>query len=289
MTSAAARLAGAGGKSIFWQSWTPDGNARGVVAIVHGAGEHSDRYGYVAERLVAAGYAVYALDHRGHGYSDGPRALIDRMDNAVADLDRLVTIARDAQPGRDVFMLGHSMGATISLRYTLGHQDRLTGLILSGALAALDAAPAPVRLTGRVLSAIAPQLPLIAVDSSLISRDPLVVEAYRTDPLVHHGKLPARTVAELAAVVESLPSAVARITVPTLILYGTADRLCPPAGSVMLAERIGSPDTTIRSYDGLFHEILNEPERDAVLDEVSAWLTARGSATGRATAGSITS
>jgi lysophospholipase len=211
------------------------------------------------------------------------------MVNAVADLDQLVLIARNAQPGSEIFILGHSMGATISLHYALVHQDRLCGLILSGALATLDAAPAPVRLAGRLLSAVAPGLPLIAVDSSLISRDPRVVDAYRNDPLVHHGRLPARTVAELAAAVDSLPSSVAEITVPTLILYGTADRLCPPAGSVMLAQRIGALDTTVKAYDGLFHEILNEPERDNVLDEICAWLSTRGSATDRAAAGSITS
>ncbi len=280
---------GAGGRSIYWRAWSAEAPARGLVVIVHGAGEHSGRYQHVAQRLVSAGYAVYALDHRGHGRSDGPRALIDRIDSAVDDLDRLVVIARDRHPGTDVFMLAHSMGATIAVRYALVHQDRLRGLILSGALAALDAAPAAVRLAGRLLSAVAPTLPLIAVDPSLISRDPQVVDAYRRDPLVHHGRLPARTVAELAAAADRFPDEVAAITVPTLILYGTADRLCPPAGSVMLSQRIGAADTTVKAYDGLFHEILNEPEREAVLDDICAWLAARGSAADRAPAGSSTS
>ena len=289
MNTADGIVPGAGGRSIYWRSWSTDAPPRGLVVIVHGAGEHSGRYEHVAQRLVSAGYAVYALDHRGHGRSDGPRALIDRIDRAVDDLDRLVVIARDRQPATDVFLLAHSMGATIAVRYALVHQDRLRGLILSGALAALDAAPAAVRLAGRLLSAVAPTLPLIAVDPSLISRDPQVVDAYRRDPLVHHGRLPARTVAELAAAVDRFPSEVAAITVPTLILYGTADRLCPPAGSVMLSQRIGTADTTVKAYDGLFHEILNEPEREAVLDDICAWLAARGSAADRAPAGSSTS
>ena len=115
--------------------------------IAHGAGEHSGRYAHVAARLVSEGYAVYAIEHRGHGRSGGPRALIDRMAYAVADLDALVAIAAGRHPGSQVFLLGHSMGATISLSYTLAHQDRLSGLILSGALA-VDGAHRP-RSSGR--------------------------------------------------------------------------------------------------------------------------------------------
>ncbi len=268
-------LEGVGGRRIFWQTWAPGGPPRAVIVLAHGASEHSGRYGHVADALVADGYAVYASDHRGHGRSDGPRALIDRLANAIADLDQLVLLARAANSGAPVYMLAHSMGATVALAYAIQHQDQLAGLILSGALAALDAAPAPLRVAGRVLSRLAPTLPLVAVDASLVSRDPKVVSDYVSDPLVHHGKLPARTVAELAAAIDGFPDAVGAITVPTLILYGTADGLCPPAGSEMLGRRIGAADKTIKAYDGLFHEILNEPEREAVLVDIRAWLSQR--------------
>jgi acylglycerol lipase len=268
-------LDGAAGRKLFWQHWRPESQPRAVVVIVHGASEHSDRYRHVAAGLLEDGYAVSALDHRGHGRSDGPRAVIDRLDRAVDDVDQLVLRARAQEPGLPVFMLGHSMGGTLAVRYAVLHQERLAGLILSGPLAALEAAPAPMRLVGRALSAIAPSLPLIAIDSSAVSRDPLVVQDYQSDPLVHHGKLPARTVAELAAAIDRFPETAATITIPTLILYGTADRLCPPAGSTMLMERIGAADKQIKAYDGLYHEILNEPERDAVLGDIRAWLSAR--------------
>jgi acylglycerol lipase len=278
------RLAGTSGRQIFWQSWAPDGaSARAVVVIVHGAGEHSGRYQHVAERLTIRGYAVYALDHQGHGRSEGPRALIDRIDRAVTDIDGVVTMARGAYPELPVFMLAHSMGGTFGVQYALAHQQRLAGLILSGPLAALDGAPAPLRIAGRLLSVIAPQMGLIAVDSTMVSRDPQVVEAYRTDPLVHHGKLPARTVAELAGAIDAFPESVGRITLPTLILYGTADALAPPRGSEMLAQRIGSTDLTVTPYEGLYHEILNEPEQEAVMDDLCAWLDAHvGAAVGGA-------
>jgi acylglycerol lipase len=271
-------LGGIGGRRIFWQSWAPDGEPRALIVIVHGAGEHSDRYADVAGRLVSDCYGVHALDHRGHGRSDGPRALIDRLDNAVADLDQLVSLASGSHPGLPVFMLGHSMGGTVALRYATSHQDRLSGLILSGALAALEAAPAPLRLAANILSVVTPTLGLISVDASQVSRDSEVVSAYVADPLVHHGKLPVRTVAELAAAIDGFPSSVTSITIPTLILYGTADGLCPAAGSVMLGERIGSPDKIVKPYEGLFHEILNEPERDAVLADILGWLADRVSA-----------
>ena len=279
MTEASGSFGGMLGRRIFWRSWTPDeAPARAVVVLVHGLGEHSGRYDHVVARLLGEGYAIHTLDHRGHGRSDGSRALIEDMDNAVADVDTLVDRAVAAQPGVPVFMLGHSMGGLISVRYALAHQDRLTGLILSATLAQLDAVPKPLELVARALSVIAPRAPLIAIDHGLVSRDPAVVEGYRSDPLVHHGKVPARTAVQLADAVERFPSTVGAITVPTLILYGTADGLCTPAGSVMLGERIGAADKTVHAYDGLFHEILNEPERETVLEDIVGWLDTRAGA-----------
>ncbi len=280
MTHATGFLSGAGGRRIFWQSWTPEVPPRAVIVIVHGAGEHSDRYGHLAGALVADGYAVHTLDHRGHGRSDGRRALLDRLDNAVADLDQVVVQAAAEHPGTPVYMLGHSMGATIALRYTFLHQDRLAGLILSGALAALEGASPAARTAARFLSVVAPTLPLLPIDPARVSRDPEVVSAYVDDALVYHGKLPVRTVAELAAAIDRLPDEAQTITIPTLILYGTEDSLCPPAGSVMLSERIGAADKSVKAYDGLFHEILNEPERDEVLADIRAWLSERVAAAG---------
>jgi alpha-beta hydrolase superfamily lysophospholipase len=265
---------GARGLNIAWRSWLPDGEPRAVVVIAHGAGEHIGRYEHVATRLVSERYAVYGLDHRGHGHSEGPRALVDRLAYTVADLDQFVAFAAGEYSRQDVFLLGHSMGGCISVRYAISHQQRLQGLLLSGPLAALDAAPAPVRIMAAVLSALTPRLPLFAVDASLVSRDPAVVKAYEADPLVYHGKLPVRTISELAGAVAAFPDSVSAITIPTLIMYGTEDKLAPPAGSVMLSERIGAADKTLIPYEGLYHEILNEPEQNQVMDDMCAWLNA---------------
>lgn len=268
------RLEGARGLSIFWQSWVPE-RPSAVVVIAHGASEHSDRYRPLAERLVAAGYAVYALDHRGHGRSEGTRALIDRMTSAVADLNKLVVLAQSEHRGLPTYLLGHSMGGTVAVSYTIQHQDRLAGLVLSGPLAALEAAPPIQRLIARGLSALVPRLPLLAIDASEISRDPAVVASYEDDPLVYHGKLPVRTVAELAAAIDSFPGGLPAITIPTLIMYGTADSLCPPEGSRLIHDRISAADRTLKPYEGLYHEIFNEPEGPQIMDDVVAWLAAR--------------
>ncbi|MFZ0385962.1 MAG: lysophospholipase [Solirubrobacteraceae bacterium] len=269
-------LPGVGGLELFRRFWRPTDPPVGVIVLVHGLGEHSGRYEHVAERLVADGYAVHALDHRGHGRSQGSRAVIDRVDHAVTDLDALVSVAiqHESAASIPILMVGHSMGAMLALRYALDHQHRLDGLAVSGALASVEASAA-LRIVGHAISAVAPSLGLITLDSSLVSRDPAVVEAYRADPLVHHGKVPARSAAEIADTVGAFPRRVHEITIPTLIMYGTEDRLCLPAGSEMLGERIGAADTRVIPYEGLYHEIFNEPEREAVLSDLTAWLSAR--------------
>jgi alpha-beta hydrolase superfamily lysophospholipase len=268
----------AAGVELFWQAWVPAGDPKAVVVIAHGAGEHSARYAHVGAHLAQAGYATYALDHRGHGRSHGKGANIERMDLVVEDLDAFVVLAGGRHAGMKVFLLGHSMGGAISIAYALRHQDRLAGLLLSGPAAALDAATPVELFAGRVLSRIAPGLGVFGVDSSDVSRDPDVVRAYDEDPLVHHKKLPARTVGELAAHVEKFPDAVGRIEIPLLVMHGTDDKLTPPAGSRMVHERAGSADKTLELYEGLYHEILNEPEQGRVLADLTGWLDARAPA-----------
>jgi acylglycerol lipase len=268
-------FAGTGGLEIFWQAWLPEAEPEAVVVIAHGFGEHSGRYAHVAEHLVAEGYAVYAPDHRGHGRSQGRRAVLDSMDNTVADLRAFIATAAGRHPGKKVFLLGHSMGACISLAYATSHQDEIDGLALSGALAALDAASPVTRLAAKVLSRVAPNLGIVALDHTAISRDPEVVRAYEADPLVYDGKIPARTVGEFAVTVERFPEDVRRLRIPLLLMHGTADRLTPPAGSLMVYENAGSADKTHTPYEGLYHEILNEPEQGQVLDQLSGWLNAR--------------
>jgi alpha-beta hydrolase superfamily lysophospholipase len=269
------RFRGERGLELYWQAWLPDGAPRAMVILAHGASEHSGRYAWTGEQLAARGYALYALDHRGHGKSEGGRAVIDRMSHAVEDLHTLVELAAAEHPGRPLVLLGHSMGGAVALSYTIEHEDALDALVLSAPLAALEAASPVARVAGRVLSVVAPSLGVVAIDPTAVSRDPQVVADYEADPLNYHGKLPARTISELTRAIDGYPDAVTRFKLPMLVLHGTADRLTPIAGSEMVVERAASDDKTLKRCDGLFHEILNEPERQQVLDDIAGWLDAR--------------
>lgn len=266
---------GVKGRRIRWRSWSPAGDQQpqGVVTIAHGYGEHSGRYEHVAARLTSAGYAVYAPDHHGHGRSDGRPGRVVLAD-AVADLDQLITsVAIARHPHLPQFLLGHSMGGAIALRYAIAHQQRLRAVVLSAPLAEVEGAPA-LKAVGKVLGVVLPGLPVSRVDPALVSRDRAVVDAYVADPLNYHGPISAAVAREFIVHVESLPTDVRTIELPTLLLWGSADRLCPPRGAEMVAAEIGSSDLSAHAFDGLFHEIMNEPERDQVLDEIVAWLDA---------------
>jgi alpha-beta hydrolase superfamily lysophospholipase len=267
-------FAGQAGIEIHWQAWLPEQAPRATVAIAHGVSEHSDRYAHVAERLVASGYAAYALDHRGHGRSGGPRAVVDRLEHAVEDLRRLIAPARAAHPGVKLFLLGHSMGGTIALEHAIDHQDELDGLILSAPAADQEAASRLELWAARALAAVAPRLGVFRFDKSDISRDPEVVRGYEQDPMIHQGGLPARTVHELSSAIATFSERTPTLTLPLLVMVGTGDRIVPPAASRMVHKRASSADKTLREYEGLYHEILNEPERAEVMDDLVGWLDA---------------
>lgn len=275
MTEELGELRGAGGLTLFTRTWPAAGEPRALVALAHGAGEHSGRYAHVAARLTTEGFAVHSLDHRGHGRSEGRRAYIDRVANAVADLDQVVVRARDQHPGVPLFLLGHSMGGLLALSYALRHQERLDGLLLSAPLAALEAASPVMRGAGRLLSALAPALGIFGVEPERVSRDPDVVRAYVEDPLVHHGKLPARSIGEFTTAVDHFPSQVPQLTLPLLVMHGTGDRIVPVAASLMVHDGAGSEDKQLELYEGLYHEILNEPEQGQVMDDIVGWVEAR--------------
>ena len=247
---------------------------RATVVLAHGASEHSGRYKHVAERLNERGYSLWALDHRGHGRSKGRRVSIERFDDLVADLDSFLELAKNELPGRRPVLFGHSMGGCVATGYAIRHPEKIALLVLSNPLATVKTAPGAAAV-GRLLSRVAPGFGVYSVPAEGVSRDPEEVRKYVEDPLNFHGRLPARTVAELGDEVARFPDRAVGITVPTLIMYSTTDPIVAASGSEMLAQRIGSDDVTLRNWDGLLHEILNEPERDQVIGEIADWLDAR--------------
>lgn len=269
------RFTGGAGGRIYWQAWLPAGAVRGVVALAHGIAEHGGRYAHVGARLAEAGYATYALDHHGHGRSDGVRGNVNRMAEVTGDLDRLISLAVERHPDVPVFLLGHSLGGLIALDYVVTRGTaRLRGLLLSGAAVDPSVGSPVEKLLAKLLSSVAPNLGLLALDATAVSRDPKVVADYEADPLNYHGKIRARTGAESLAAVDRVTAALSTIDIPILVMHGTEDKLTAPSGSKLVADQVSSPDITLKLYDGLYHEIFNEPEQDAVLTDVVTWLDA---------------
>ena len=258
----------------YRQAWTVADPA-GAVVLVHGAHEHSGRYRQVAERLAAAGYAVHALDHPGHGRSPGRRGNIGSMAAAVDGVAELVGLAAGQHAAVPLFVYGHSLGGLIALQYLTGTPDpRVCGAVLSAPALDTSAANAVQRVAAPLLSRFLPDLGVLTIDARTISRDSAVVHAYRTDPLNHTGRMVARTGAELMAAALGMPGRLPSLTLPLLVLHGGGDALVPPAASEVVRAHAGSADLTVRIYAGLYHEPHNEPERDEVLGDVVAWLDA---------------
>ena len=265
--------AGLGGLDLYAQAWLPDDHVRSVVVVAHGLGEHSGRYAGLAEALVGAGHAVYALDHRGHGRSPGARANIDRFEHLVSDYGAFAGRAARQHPDAPVFLLGHSMGGAVAFSTALRLPGAIRGVVLSApALAAAETASGTRKLLARVLSTVAPNTGVWRIDASRVSRDPKTVQAYMADPLVHHGAVPARTVVELLDAMGGFLFQAPKLRLPTLVLHGTRDALVPVEATRPVYQALDAQRRTIKYYEGLFHEVFNEPERAQVIADLLHWL-----------------
>jgi alpha-beta hydrolase superfamily lysophospholipase len=267
---------GVGGVRIVYDVWMPETPPKAVVVLAHGLGEHARRYDHVAQRFGEAGLVTYALDHRGHGRSGGKRMLVRDISEFTADFDTLVGIAKREHPALKCVVLGHSMGGGIVFAYGVERPDNYDLMVLSApAVAAQDLVHPLVAFAAKGLGVLVPGLPVQELDYKAISRDPAVVEAYWTDPLVFHGRVPAGVGRALLQVGDTMPQRAPALTAPLLVVHGSADRLIPVDGSRRLVECVGSTDVELKIYPGLYHEVFNEPERDQVLDDVVSWITRR--------------
>jgi acylglycerol lipase len=267
------RLEGVGGLKIFLRWWRPDGAARGVVVIVHGFNSHSGEYGWAAEQFVADGLAVYAGDLRGRGKSDGERFFVNSLSEWVSDVATVMALAKSREPGLPVFMLGHSAGGVVSCIYTLEHQSELAGLICEN-FAHEVPAPDFALAVLKGLSHVAPHAHVLKLKNEDFSRDPEVVRAKNNDPLIAHENQPTQAMAELVRADERLRREFPLITLPVLILHGTADHVTKPSGSQRFYDNAGSRDKTLKLYDGHFHDLLNDVEKEIVMSDMTRWIDA---------------
>ena len=269
-------LIGQKGLRLVYGSWLPDEAPAALVFVVHGKSEHIGRYAHLIQALVQRGYAVYGVDHRGHGESDGLRCHVERFDHFVEDVHLVVRKAKSEHPGLPMFMVAHSMGGLIATRYALAHQPELAGLVLSGAALHIGDNISPfLKYSSAALAFLVPTLPITASSKeieSVLSRDPEVQALWDKDPLCYNGKLRARFGYELLRASRNTVTRLAELTLPLLIMHGTADKLTNPVGSTHLYKTARSTDKTLKLWDDCRHEIFNELNKVEVIALTCDWL-----------------
>lgn len=263
--------------TLFTQSWHPNKTPKAIVILQHGYCEHSGRYLHVAKHFVTKGYAAYAFDLRGHGKSQGKRIYVDQFESHIEDFTRFAYWVQHHNPNTPVFVLAHSMGGTIAALWAAQNPPDTTGIILSSpAVQIIAKVPKILIALSDVISKYLPHFPTVHFDNpDALSRDPQISAQHTQDPLVFRGRIPARSGAELLRGTELVRQNAEKITHPLLILHGTKDTLVSPHGSQELHDRVQSQDKTLKLYDELRHEILNEPERGQVLSDIESWISER--------------
>ena len=261
------------GLKIVFRSWRPRSQPRGVVAIVPGFNSHSGYYTWVAGRLAADGYAVSAIDLRGRGKSDGERFYVEKFADYVADVTAFVRLTKSREPRVPVFLLGHSAGGVVSCLYALDHQTELAGLICESFAFKLPA-PDFALAVFKGLGHIAPHAHVLHLKNADFTRDPKAVDAMNADPLIAHETQPTQTLAAMVRADERLEKSFASITLPVLILHGTADKAARPDGSQFFYDTAGSEDKTLKLYEGGFHDLLNDVDKDKVMADITRWIDA---------------
>ena len=263
------------GLSLFSRSWLPDSSPLATLAIVHGLGEHSERYNHVGDYFAKRGYAVFAIDLRGHGRSEGRRGHINHFDEYLDDAQSLVDYTQSQAPNLPLFLLGHSMGGLIALTYALKRPQGLAAVIASGpGLRMRMEVPAWKITLGKAMSSVFPSLSMPnGIDPNHISRDPKIVAAYISDPL-NHDKVTARWYTEFVNAGEWALQNADKLSIPALILQGGDDPIVDPGGAKAFFDGIRHNNKRHIEYPGLYHEILNEPEKLNVMDDISFQLSA---------------
>ncbi|MEX2032830.1 MAG: lysophospholipase [Dehalococcoidia bacterium] len=257
-------FAGERGLTLFWQCWLPEDAPRATLVVAHGYAEHSGRYMNLVNFFVPKGYAIYALDHRGHGRSEGERVEIEEYDDYLKDLKTFWDLMRSRQPAGKAFLVGHSMGGGIATAYTVLHQDEMDGLVVSGSGIATPA--------GMQESEPPRTRPADVALADTLSRDPQVAEDYRNDPLVYLGPRSDRSMAAMRGVAARTAEGARSIRIPLLVMVGEASPLGEAPRGQMLHDAVASSDKRIHRYPELLHEIFNEPEHREVMGDMERWL-----------------
>jgi acylglycerol lipase len=265
---------GVGGLRIATRSWRPGGAVRGVMILIHGFNSHSGYMAWPAEQFASNGLAAYALDLRGRGKSEGERFYVEKFSDWLADVNKLVEMARSENQGVPIYVLGHSVGGVIASSYVFEHQREIEGLICESF--ALDVGlPQLVQLALEGASYLVPHLPGYSLKNEIFSRDPDVVSEMNNDPLIANEKQPAETAAEVLKAAARLKENMPNFYVPVFIIHGTDDKATRPEGSRYFYDNVGSEDKTLKLYEGGYHDLLNDIDKRTVMADILAWVNER--------------
>jgi alpha-beta hydrolase superfamily lysophospholipase len=259
------------GISIFTQTWQPQGKPRAIVCIIHGLGEHSARYEHVAQYYLKHNYLVAAMDLRGHGRSGGQRGHSPSFEIVLEDISQFVHQIEQTYPGLPVFMYGHSLGGLLTINFALRNISQVKGFIVTSPNLAIAQKVAPWKLTlGKVFYSLLPTLSMPSgLDVNNISRDTAIVDKYKADPLVHD-QASARFALDFINAGGWALHNPDKLKVPMLLMYGTGDRIV--SGEAIRQFTKSNQLVNYREWDGLFHELHNEPEQESVLDYEREWI-----------------
>ncbi len=263
---------GAHGLSLFYQAWYPPGTAKAVLALVHGFGEHCDRYSTVITALTQAGYVIFGFDNQGHGRSEGQRGHINRWQDYRDNVSAFFTQVRHHEPKLPLFVLGHSLGGLIVLDFALNSPEGLTGIVISGPpIRPVGIAKPYLVAIARVLSGIWPRFSMeVGAGAAALSRDPVVRQQIENDPL-KHSMATVRWGTECLVAIATVRRQIEQLQVPILLVHGSADKVNDVKGSEEIFERI-TTDKTLKIYPGSYHEPHNDLDRNQVMHDVVKWL-----------------
>lgn len=262
--------------TIFYRFWLPDGEIKAVVILIHGYADHSGRHTPTAEALTRAGFAVYGMDMRGHGESDGTRGDIENFDLCAADILTLLQQVKERHPDKKMFLFGHSMGGSVACLFASMYQDELDGLIVCSSLVYMSQdIPEVMKKIAHFLAALLPKLPVEKFQIDGLSKQPEVIEEYRKDPLTYTGKVRSRMGAHMLNLRLLVPCWTPLIKLPVLVLHGEDDFIIDPKGSREIYDSISSNDKTLKFLPGFYHDLFHEPESGEVFDEIAAWIGTR--------------
>ncbi len=257
------------------QSWAPDKKAKAVVCLVHGLGEHSSRYANVGKAFADAGFALVGFDLRGHGKSSGQRGHFPSLDALMDDIHRHIQRGNEIYPDMPTLLYGHSLGGLLVLNYATYHKHSLTGVIVTGAGLRSPVLEQKAKITlSKILGGLLPTVTIpTGLDANGISRDEDVVHAYKEDPFVHEIVTLSAARVGVGAVERAFTHA-AEFSTPLLMMHGTADPLTYPRGSQEFSDLVPT-DCELKLWDGLYHELHNEPEQDEVFVFMIDWMNSQ--------------